>query len=46
MFVFAWLSLVVSVVMSFLLSFCPWDVLDEIFDLIGSVSEGSSSYSS
>ena len=30
---------------SFVLSFFPLDVLDEIWDLIGSVSEGSLTYS-
>ena len=37
---FTWLSLVVSLMASFVLSFFPLDVLDEIWDLIGSVSEG------
>ena len=37
---FIWLSLVVSLVASFVLSFFPLDVLDEIWDLIESVSEG------
>ena len=36
---FAWLSLVVSLVASFVLSFFPLDVLGEIWDLIESVSE-------
>ena len=35
-----WLSLVVPLVASFVLSFFPLDVLDEIWDLIESVSEG------
>ena len=35
-----WLSLVVSLMASFVLSFFPLDVLDEIWDLIESVSEG------
>ena len=38
---FTWLSLVVS----FVLSFFPLDVLDEIWDLIESVSEGFLTYS-
>ena len=37
---FAWLSLVMSMIVSFVLSFFPRDVLDEIWDLIESVSEG------
>ena len=37
---FTWLSLVVSLMASFALSFFPLDVLDEIWDLIESVSEG------
>ena len=37
---FTWLSLVVSLMTSFVLSFFPLDVLDEIWDLIESVSEG------
>ena len=37
---FTWLSLVVSLMASFVLSFFPLDVLGEIWDLIGSVSEG------
>ena len=36
---FTWLSLVVSLMASFVLSIFPLDVLDEIWDLIGSVSE-------
>ena len=36
---FTWLSLVVSLVASFVLSFFPLDVLDEIWDLIESVSD-------
>ena len=35
---FTWLSLVVSLMASFVLSFFPLDVLDEIADLIESVS--------
>ena len=42
---FTWLSLVVSMVMSFVLSFFPRGVLDEILNLIESVSEGFPSYS-
>ena len=40
-----WLSLVVSLMASFVLSFFPLDVLDEILDLIESVSEGFLTYS-
>ena len=36
---FTWLSLVVSLMASFVLSFFPLDVLDEIWDLIESVSD-------
>ena len=43
---FTWLSLVVSLMASFVLSFFPLDVLDEICDLIESVSEGFLTYSS
>ena len=43
---FTWLSLVVSLMASFLLSFFPLDVLDEIWDLIQSVSEGILTFSS
>ena len=43
--VFTWLSLVVSLMASFVLSFFPLDVLDEIWDLIESVSEGFLTYS-
>ena len=42
---FTWLSLVVSLVASFVLSFIPLDVLDEIWDLIKSLSEGFLTYS-
>ena len=35
-----------SMMVSFVLSFFPRDVLDEILNLIGSVSEGFPSYSS
>ena len=43
---FTWLSLVVSFMTSFVLSFFPLDVLDGIWDLIESVSEGFLTYSS
>ena len=42
---FTWLSLVVSLIASFVLSFFPLDVLDEIWDLIRSDSEGFLTYS-
>ena len=42
---FTWLSLVVSLMASFVLSFFPLDVLDEIWDIIESVSEGFLTYS-
>ena len=42
---FTWLSLVVSLTASFVLSLFPLDVLDEIWDLIESVSEGFLTYS-
>ena len=42
---FTWLSLVVSFMSSFVLSFFPLDVLDWIWDLIESVSEGFLTYS-
>ena len=41
---FTWLSLVVSLMASFVLSFFPLDVLDEIWDF-ESVSEGFLTYS-
>ena len=41
---FTWLSLVVSLMASFVLSFFPLDVLNEIWDLIESVSEGFLTY--
>ena len=41
---FTWLSLVTSLMASFVLSFFPRDVLDEIWDLIESVSESFPSY--
>ena len=43
---FTWLSLVVSLMASFVLSFFPLDVLDEIWDLIETISEGFLTYSS
>ena len=45
---FTWLSLVVSLMASFVLSFFPLDVLDvldKIWDLMESVSEGFLTYS-
>ena len=42
---FTWLSLVVSFMASFVLSFFPLDVLDGIWDLNKSVSEGFLTYS-
>ena len=42
---FTRLSLMVSLMASFVLSFFPLDVLDEIWDLIESVSEGFFTYS-
>ena len=42
---FIGLSLVVSLMASFVLSFFPLDVLDEIWDLIESVFEGFLTYS-
>ena len=42
---FTWLLLVMSMMVSFVLSFFPRDVLDEIFNLIESVSEDFPSYS-
>ena len=42
---FTWLSLVMSMICLFVLFFIPRDVLDEIWDLIKSVSEGFPSYS-
>ena len=41
---FTWLSLVVSFMAYFVLSFFPLDVLDGIWDLIKSVSEGFLTY--
>ena len=41
---FTWLSLVVSFMASFVLSFFPLDVFDGIWDLIESVSEGFLTY--
>ena len=42
---FTWLSMVVYLMASFVLSFFLLDVLDEIWDLIESVSEGFLTYS-
>ena len=42
---FTWLSLVMSFMASFVLSFFPLDVLDGIWVLIESVSEGFLTYS-
>ena len=42
---FTWLSLLVSLMASFVLSFFPLDILDEIWDLIESVSDGFLNYS-
>ena len=42
---FIWLSLVVSTMVSFCAILFPRDVLDEILDLIESVSEGFPTYS-
>ena len=42
---FTWLSLVVSLMASFVLSLFPLDVLDEIWDVIESVSEVFLTYS-
>ena len=41
---FTWLSLVVSLMASFVLFLFPLDVLDEILNLIESVSEGFLTY--
>ena len=41
---FTWLSLVMSLWRLFVLSFFPRDVLDEIWDLVGSVSKGFLTY--
>ena len=42
---FTWLSLVMSLMASFCAVLFPRDVLDETWNLIGSVSEGFPSYS-
>ena len=42
---FTWLSLVVSLMASSCVVICPLDVLDEIWDVIESVSGGFRSYS-
>ena len=41
---FTWLSLVMSMMVSFVLSFFPRGVLNEILNLVDSVSEGFPSY--
>ena len=41
----SWLSLVVSLVISFWAVFFPWDVLDGIWDWAGSVSKDFPTYS-
>ena len=43
---FTWLSQVLSLMASFVLSFFPRDVMDEIWVLIESVSEGFPTHSS
>ena len=43
-FLFTWLSLVMSLMVCFVLSLFPRDALDEIWDLIESVSEGFLTY--
>ena len=42
---FTWLSLVVSLMASFVLYFFPLDVWGEIWDLIESIAEGFLTYS-
>ena len=42
---FTWLSLVMSLMLSFCTVFFPRDVLDEIWDGIDTVSGGSTTYS-
>ena len=42
----SWLSLVMSLIVSFCVVFLPRDVLDEIWDLTESVYEGFPTYSS
>ena len=42
---FTWLSLVISMIYLFVLSVFPRDVLDEVLNLIESVSEGFPTYS-
>ena len=44
LYMFMWLSLVMSLMLFFVLSLFPRDVLDEILDLIESVSEGFPTY--
>ena len=41
---FTWLSVVMSLLILFVLSLFPRDVLNGIWDLIGSVSEGFPTY--
>ena len=41
---FTWLSLVMSFLCLFVLPFFPRDVLDGLWDLVGSVSEDFSTY--
>ena len=41
---FTWLSLLMSLMVSFVLSLFPRDVLDEIWDLFESVSKGFPTY--
>ena len=41
---FTWLSLVVSLMASFALFYIPLDVMEEIWDVIESVSEGFLTY--
>ena len=43
---FTWLSLMMSLMVIFMLSFFPRDDLDEIWDLNESVSDGFPTYSS
>ena len=44
-YLFTWLSLVMSLMVSLCAALFPRDVLDEIWDLIESVSEGFPTYS-
>ena len=43
MYLYTWLSLVMCLMASFCAFFFPWEVLDKIWDLIESVSEGFAS---